>query len=115
MTFADWDDVAAFALTFPATEASTSYGQPAIKTRGKLICSTGHEPGSFHVAVPHEEKAVLIDSDPATFWQTPHYASWPGLLVRYGSDDPDRIRRVITRAWWDRATLKQRAGHGPRP
>ncbi len=115
MTFACWEDVAAFALTLPATEASTSYGQPAIKTRGKLICSTGHEPGSFHVAAPHEEKAVLLESDPVTFWQTAHYANWPALLVRYGSDDPDRIRIVITRAWWDRATKKAQADHGPRP
>lgn len=115
MIYRDWNDVAAFALTLPATEASTSYGQPAIKTRGKLICSTGHEAGSFHVAVPHDEKAILIDSDPGTFWQTAHYANWPGLLVRYGSADPDRIRIVLTRAWWDRATIRARAAHGPRP
>jgi hypothetical protein len=115
MTFACWDDVAAFALTLPATEPSTSYGQPAIKTRGKLICSTGHESGSFHVAAPHAEKAVLIESDPATFWQTAHYANWPGLLVRYGSRDADRIRIVLTRAWWDRAPKAARADHGPRP
>lgn len=115
MTFAAWDDVVAFALTLPATEPSTSYGQPAIKTRGRLICSAGHEPGSFHLACPHEEKAVLLDTDPDTFWQTPHYANWPGLLVRYGSADPDRIRAVITRAWWDRATRAQQAAYGPRP
>lgn len=115
MTFDRWDDVAAFALTLPATETSTSYGQPAIKMRGKLICSTGHEPGSFHVAATHDEKAVLLASDPATFWQTAHYANWPGLLVRYGGADPERIRIVLTRAWWDRATKQVQAAHGPRP
>lgn len=115
MTFRSWEDVAAFALTLPGTEPSTSYGQPAIKTRGKLICSTGHEPGSFHVAAPHEKKAVLIESDPATFWQTAHYANWPGLLVRYGSADAERIRIVVARAWWDRATKAQQAAYGPRP
>lgn len=112
---ARWDDVAAFALTLPDVAASTSYGAPAMKVCGRLICSIGREPGSFHVAAGHEEKAVLLATDPDTFWQTPHYANWPGLLVRYGSGDPDRIRRVIARAWWDRATAASRAAHGPRP
>ncbi|MEH3121573.1 MAG: MmcQ/YjbR family DNA-binding protein [Sphingomonas phyllosphaerae] len=115
MTFHDWDDVAAFAMTLPDVAPSTSWGQPAMKVRGKLICSTGHEPGSFHVTATHDEKAVLIDSDPDTFWQTPHYANWPGLLVRYGSRDPERVRAVIARAWWDRATRKAQAAYGPRP
>lgn len=113
--FRHWDDVAAFALTLPGTEASTSYRQPAIKTGGKLICSTGHEDGSFHVVTGHEEKAVLLETDPDTFWQTPHYANWGGLLVRYGSPDEERVRRVIARAWWDRATATLRKGYGARP
>ncbi|KQN90423.1 hypothetical protein ASE95_13070 [Sphingomonas sp. Leaf231] len=115
MTFDSWEHVATFALTLPATEAATSYNQPAIKTRGKLICSTGHEAGSFHIAASHAEKAVLIDSDPETFWQTPHHANWPGLLARHGSSDPARIRIVITRAWWDRSTRVTQAAYGPRP
>ena len=111
----DWNEVAAFALALPDTELSTSYGQPAIKVGGKMFVSTGHEPGSFHVRSLAEEKAVLIDTDPATFWQTPHYATWPGLLVRYASADPERVRLVITRAWWDAASSTQRKGFGDRP
>jgi hypothetical protein len=111
----DWDDVAAYALTLPGTQASTSYRQPAIKAGGRLICSTGHEPGSFHVIAPHEEKAVLLETDPDTFWQTPHYEGWAGVLVRYGSADPDRVKRVIARAWWDRARPALRKDYGPRP
>ena len=111
----DWDEVAAFALTLPGTDRSTSYGQPAVKVRGKLIASTGHEEGSFHVAATHEEKAVLIGTDPDTYWQTPHYEGWPGLLVHYGSADPERVRAVIARAWWDRASKVQRASFGERP
>jgi hypothetical protein len=111
----DWDEVAAYALTLPGTELSTSYRQPAVKVRGKLICSTGHEDGSFHVVASHEEKAVLLETDPDTFWQTPHYEGWAGLLVRYGAGDDERIRRVIARAWWDRVTKAQREAFGDRP
>lgn len=64
---------------------------------------------------PHEEKAVLLETDPATFWQTPHYEGWPGVLVRFGAADPERVRNLIRRAWWDRAKKPQRAAFGPRP
>ena len=111
----DWDEVAAFALTLPGTEPSTSYRQPAVKVGGKAFLSTGHEPGSFHVRSPHDEKAVLLETDPATFWQTPHYANWPGLLVRHGNADPERVRLVVTRAWWDAAPAAIRRSWGARP
>ena len=111
----DWDAVAAFALSLPETEVSTSYSQPAIKVRDKMFVSTGHEGGSFHVRSPHAEKAVLIETDPAIFWQTPHYANWPGLLVRYGAVDIDRVQVVIARAWWDQAPVRLRKGYGDRP
>jgi hypothetical protein len=111
----NWADVQAFALTLAGTELSTSYGQPAVKVGGRMFVSTGREPGSFHVRCPFEEKAVLIDTDPATFWQTPHYAAWPGLLVRYGNADLDRVRLVVARAWWDAITPAKRKGHGDRP
>ena len=115
MTFDDWADVEAFALSLPGSEASTSYHQPAVKVGGRMFVSTGHEEGSFHVRSPHEEKAVLLDTDPATFWQTPHYASWPGLLVHYGSADAERVAVVIRRAWWDALKPSARKAHGERP
>ena len=111
----DWDAVAAFALTLPDTVAGTSYGAPAVKLNGKSFVTRSGEVDSFHVASSHGEKAVLLATDPATFWQTPHYANWPGLLVRFGGADPDRVRRVITRAWWDRAKSAQRKAFGDRP
>ena len=111
----NWDEVVAHALTLPGAELSTSYGQPAVKVDGKAFASTGRESGSFHVRSPHDEKAVLIETDPATFWQTPHYANWPGLLVRYGAADPARVERVLARGWWDAARPATRRHWGARP
>lgn len=111
----DWAAVEAFALTLPHAERGTSYRQPAMLVGGKAFVSTGREPGSFHVRSRHEEKAVLMETDPATFWQTPHYASWPGLLVRHDTADADRVRLVIARAWWDAAKPSTRRLYGERP
>lgn len=111
----DWAEVVAFACALPDVAMAPFYGTPCPKVNGKAFVSPGREPDSFHVMAPHEEKAVLLDTDPATFWQTPHYEGWPGLLMRYGAADQERVRNVIRRAWWDRAKKPQRAAFGPRP
>ena len=111
----DWSDVVAFTLALPETELSTSYGKPALKLRGKGFVYTGREEGSFAVALPIEEKDLLMETEPETFWETPHYRGWPAVLVRYASPSRERIETVIRRAWWDRASAKQRNAFGPRP
>ena len=110
--FSDWEQVRDFALTLPDTELSTSYGRPAVKLRGKAFLYPGREKGSFAVATPLGEKEVLMETDPDTFWETPHYRGWPAVLVRFGSADRERIERVIGRAWWDRASKAQRTARG---
>ena len=97
-----WDEAVAFALTLPGTELSTSYGKPAVKVNGRAFLYTGHEDRtSFGVAIDLDSVEMLMETDPDTFWQTPHYAGWPAVLVRYASKDPERVRAVIHRshAW----------------
>jgi len=105
----------AFALALPGTEESTSYGRPAVRVRGKAFVYPGREAGSFAVAAPLEEKEILMETDPNTFWETPHYERWPAVLVRFGSPDHERIENVIRRAWWDRLTRTQQKDFGERP
>jgi hypothetical protein len=37
-------------------------------------------------------------TDPETFWQTPHYEGWEGVLIRYDSKDSERVREIIERS-----------------
>lgn len=108
----NWDEVLAFALALPQTELSTSYGKPAVKVRGKAFVYPGREVGSFALASPLDEKALLMETEPDTFWETPHYRGWPAVLVRYDSPSRERIEMVIERAWWDRASKAQRTARG---
>ena len=110
MRLGSWDEVAAFALTLPGTETATYYGEPAIKVaaNGRPVVTPSREPGSFVLHIDRDTKAVLIETDPATFWQTPHYEGWAGLLVRYASDDPERIAAMIEGAR-DQAAKKKPA------
>lgn len=96
----DWDSLAAFALTLPDTVAGTHYGKPAIKVaaNGRAFVSAGSEPGSFVLAIDLDTKEMLLETDPDTFWQTPHYQGWPAVLVRYDGTDPTRVQDMIARA-----------------
>jgi len=106
-----WDDAVAFALTLPDTELSTSYGKPAVKvaSNGRAFLFPSHERDtSFGVSMDLDTIELLKDTDPDTFWQSPHYVGWEGVLIRYDSKDPDRVRDVIERSR-DFAAAKPRA------
>ena len=97
----NWDAVVAIAAALPGTEITTYYGDPAVKANGRPIVTPGREPGSFALHIDLDTKAMLIETDPATFWETPHYHGWPSVLVRYATDDPERVAALIARshAW----------------
>ena len=106
-----FDDAVAFALALPETELSTSYGKPAVKVNGRAFLFPSHEADtSFAVSLDLDTIEILKETDPDTFWQTPHYEGWTGVLVRYSSPDPERVREVIARSRdWNAARPRPRA------
>ena len=98
MTF---DEAVAFALTLPDTELATSYGRPAVKvvSNGRAFIYPSHEAdSSFGIAMDLDTIEILKETEPETYWQTPHYAGWPGVLVRDDSPDEERVRAMIARS-----------------
>jgi hypothetical protein len=98
MTF---DEAVAFALTLPGTERGTSYGKPAVKvaSNGRAFLFPSHEPDtSFGIAIDLDTIEMLKETDPDTFWQTPHYVGWEGVLIRYASKEEERVRDTIARS-----------------
>lgn len=107
----DWADVVSFAHALPGVEMASFYGDMVPKLNGKAIASPGRETDSFHLPVSHTDKAMLMETDPHTFWQTAHYEGWPGVLVHYGRDR-ERVETWIRRRWWDVAKKAQRSAAG---
>ena len=104
-----WEAVEAFALTLPGTEPSTSYRMPTVKVaaNGRGFVWNGHEPTtSFAIWVEPGAAEMLIETDPDTFWQSPHYAGSNAIWVRYSSDDPERVRHRIEQAYALAAAMK---------
>jgi hypothetical protein len=98
MTF---DEAIAFALTLPGTERGTSYGKPAVKVaeNGRAFLFPSHEADtSFAVAMDLDTIEILKATEPKTYWQTPHYQGWEGVLVRYDAKDEERVRDIIERS-----------------
>ena len=97
-----WDRVEALALSLPGTEAATTYRMPAVKVaaNGRGFVWTGHEATtSFAHWLDPATNEMLMETEPDTFWQTPHYAGSSAVLVRYSSNDPERVRYTIEQAY----------------
>ncbi|MBX3593807.1 hypothetical protein [Sphingomonas sp.] len=110
----DWADLVAFALNLPGVVIASHYGHPVPKKNGRAIVAPGREAGSFCLMVSTDEKQLLLDTDPDTFWQTDHYRNYPAILVRYGRSRA-RVETGVRRSWWDLCSPPERRAHGPRP
>ena len=102
----NWTTVAAFALTLPGCEPSTSYGRPSVKVRKKMFACTGKQDDHFVCVTTAEDKQALLDNHPDTFFQT-HYENSAAVLARY-TGDSELIELMVERAWHRRASKAQR-------
>lgn len=94
-----WDQIVAHALSLDGTEAGTHFGKPTVKANGWPLISPGREQGSFVLHADASTKLLLLETDPSTYWQTPHYEGWPTLLVRYNTADPDRVLAMVEQSY----------------
>lgn len=102
MTF---DDVRAFALSWPEVEDGTSYGTAALKVRKKLLARLKEDRDSLVVTgVAHDERAMLMDIKPKIFYITDHYRDWPMVLVRLSACNRGTLEPLLLRRWRDLAS-----------
>ncbi len=84
-----WQALQAFALSLdlPHVEKTTSWGQPTLKAHGKLwvFWSPSEDAPVFKVD-SHDEREMLVEAAPETFFYTDHYKNHKLVLAR-----PDRI------------------------
>ena len=97
-----FDTVRKIGLALPNVEASTAWGAPALKIKGKLMaCVPSHrsaEPGSLVVRVGFDDRAELLAADPDTYYVTDHYVGYSSVLVRLSRMTPDVLRDLLRMA-----------------
>lgn len=97
----DWQRLKKIALSLglPRVEEATSWGQPCLKAHGKLwVWWSPHEDAPVF-KVPFEEREVLIEAEPETFFFTPHYKGHPLILVRPEALDAEWAKANLVRVW----------------
>jgi hypothetical protein len=88
---------AAKASKLPGIAAGTSYGTPSLNVAGKFLMRV-KDADTFAFRCTMEEKAFLMEAEPAIYFETDHYVGWPIVLVRATASDAELIH-CVARAW----------------
>ena len=88
------------ALAFPGAEASTSYGTPAVKVRGKILSRWRTEAeGALAIRCDFLDRQILLQMQPTVFFLTDHYVNYPMILMRLEEASRPLLLDVVERAW----------------
>jgi hypothetical protein len=88
------------ALVLPGAEASTSYGTPSVKIRGKLLSRWRSEAeGALAIRCDFLDRQILLQTQPQVFFLTDHYLDYPMVLVRLEKVSRAVLVDVAERAW----------------
>ena len=112
--------------TLPDVEVTTTYGQPALKVRGRMLAciasNKSAEPNTLVVMMDFADRDALLEDDPATYYLKEHYANYPCILVRLSRVRADALRDLVTgahrfvsaRSSKSSASGRRRVGRQPR-
>src|SRR5215510_15515515 len=105
--------VKAVGLTLPEVEATTRYdGSPVLKVGGifmaGLATHASAEPDTLVVRHGLEERELLIEDAPETYYLTDYYRRYPLVLVRLSRIEPDALRDVLSVSWRLTATKSRK-------
>ena len=98
MTF---DDVKAIALRFPDVEASIRYdGSTVLKARGSFMAGIATdesaEADTLVVRCEHDDRELMLEDAPETYYVTDFYEKYPLVLVRLSEVTEDAVRDLLS-------------------
>jgi hypothetical protein len=88
----------AASLGLEGIETGTSYGTPALKVCGKLLVRV-KDADTLVFMCSLDDKAMLMEADPAVFYETDHYRGYPAVLLRLAQADDKTIAGRIEAAF----------------
>jgi hypothetical protein len=102
---ADWASLRALALSLvlPEVTEAQPWGHEVLKAFGKLWCYWAYYEDAAVFKAGFEEREMLMQADPATFFLHPHFAPHKLVLVRAGHIDPDWAKARLVQQWRDAA------------
>lgn len=86
-------------LALPGVEEGTSYGTPAFRIQKFLLCRFHQDRKSLVVPIDMEDREILLEVDPDSFYLTDHYRNYPYMLAKLATVDRDALRDLLEEAW----------------
>ena len=97
MTYEEFRDIA---MSFPGVEEGKSYGKPAFLVNGKFLTRVrAADQSAVFTGVHFDEREMLIECEPKTFFFVAHYKDYPAVLAKLASLHPGSARNFIERRW----------------
>ncbi len=105
-----FDVVRAIGLTLPGVEAGIRYdGSPVLKWGGAFMAGLAQhhtaEAATLVLRMSVEERQLLLDEAPETYYITDYYERYPLVLVRLSRVDAHALRDLLSVSW--RMTLEK--------
>ncbi len=95
------------ALSFPGVVEAPSYGKPAYLVIKKFFTRWREEENSIVLIVDSiDERDMLLEADPKTFFITDHYKNYPNILAYAAKIDAKTLRGMLERRWQKLAPKK---------
>jgi hypothetical protein len=99
----DFRLVRRLALAMPDVEDVSQAGRKQLKLRGVFLAAIAihpsAEPNTLVVRSPIEERDLLIEDAPETYYLTDYYRPYPLVLVRLSHVGPDALRGLLSVSW----------------
>ena len=84
------------AKRFPGIAPDTSYGTPALRVNGKFLARLRTEAeGWLAIFCDFADREILLQSAPHVFHVTPHYQTYPMILVDLAAIDDATLLEVV--------------------
>ncbi len=107
-----FERVARLGLALPKVERTTSYRTDALSVAGKsFVRMKEGMDGVLVVHLPLDLKEALIDAEPDKYFETPHYAGYPAMLVRLDAVSDEELQTRLDCSWAQKAPAKLRKEH----
>jgi hypothetical protein len=88
------------ALSFPGVVEAPSYGKPSYLVIKKFLTRWRDEEDSIVLIVDSiDERDMLIEADPKTFFITEHYRNYPSVLAYASKLDAKTLHGMLERRW----------------
>jgi hypothetical protein len=88
------------ALSFPEAHEKSAYGNPAFFIAKKFFTRHRSEDDSIVLIVDSiDERDMMMEADPRTFFITDHYKDYPSVLVRMERIDVKTVEGMLARRW----------------